>query len=92
MNTQFTIIHHGRTSERRGTFKTLDEATEATKFWNIDPMLTVTPMQHLPPGDANWIETDSFYRTNNVAKHRTVARYFTGNPDTSLSIVEEVIC
>lgn len=90
MKMQYTIIEHGRRSERSGTFNTLDEAKAAIKHWDRDPMLTTGAMQ-LADKDGDWVDNGPAYlRTTNVVKYRTVARYFTGNPDTSLSIREEV--
>lgn len=90
LKTQYTIIAHGKKrSERGASFETLDEARKGIKFYDLDPMLTTQEFEHLLNDDTVWRVNDPYLRTNNVVKFRTLARYCTGNPDTSLSIREE---
>lgn len=90
MKTQFTIIEHGRRTERGASFATLDEAKDAVKFYNLDAMATVYESS-LGQNDLNWVDVDTFYSYNKMIKYRTVARFGRGIPDNSLSIREEVL-
>jgi len=77
--TKFALIRHGRTTDRVGTYDTIEAAKVAAEPYNPHPIV-----EH----DGEWVAHPKIYRTDDVIRHKSIWGAGTDNPNVGLAIWE----